>query len=136
MAGVTISVSNTAPKQIKKAAKKETRRQARVEKRQEKVEIIKELVAKKVAKHQEKLEKKNAKRIARGKEAKADKSWIAALLICWFVGVLGIHRFYLGYTWQGVVQLLTLGGLGIWTLIDFIRIIVRDLLPADGNYTD
>ncbi|MDY0401597.1 MAG: TM2 domain-containing protein [Bacteroidales bacterium] len=47
-----------------------------------------------------------------------------------------MHRFYLGYTWQGIVQLLTLGGLGIWTLIDLIRIITRDLQPKSGHYTD
>lgn len=64
------------------------------------------------------------------------KSWIAALLLCLFLGGLGIHRFYLGYTWQGVVQLLTLGGFGIWALIDLIRIIIRDLKPKDGSYTD
>ncbi len=66
----------------------------------------------------------------------SDKSWIAALLLCIFLGELGVHRFYLGYTWQGIVQLLTLGGLGIWTLIDFIRIINRELQPKDGSYTD
>lgn len=65
-----------------------------------------------------------------------NKSWIAALLLCFFVGTLGIHRFYLGYTWQGIVQLLTLGGLGIWTLIDFIRIIIKDLKPKDGDYNE
>ncbi len=67
--------------------------------------------------------------------AYSGKSQIAALLLCWFVGIIGIHRFYLGYTWQGVVQLLTLGGLGIWTLIDFIRIIIGDLQPKNGSYT-
>jgi len=66
----------------------------------------------------------------------SDKSWLAAFLLCLFFGSIGIHRFYLGYTWQGIVQLLTAGGLGIWTLIDFIRIITRDLQPKDGHYTD
>ncbi|MEN9511951.1 MAG: hypothetical protein RLZZ370_1770 [Bacteroidota bacterium] len=69
-------------------------------------------------------------------EAASGKSWLVALLLCFFLGGLGIHRFYLGYTWQGVVQLLTLGGLGIWVFIDFIRIIIRDLKPKDGDYTD
>jgi hypothetical protein len=64
------------------------------------------------------------------------KSWIAALLLCFFLGGLGIHRFYLGYTWQGVVQLLTGGGCGIWALIDFIRIIMKTLPPKDGSYCD
>ncbi|WP_461486534.1 TM2 domain-containing protein, partial [Pedobacter sp.] len=57
-----------------------------------------------------------------------------ALLLVILVGGLGIHRFYLGYTWQGVVQLLTLGGCGIWALIDLIRIITGDLQPKDGSY--
>lgn len=62
------------------------------------------------------------------------KSQLIALLLCGFLGGLGIHRFYLGYTWQGIVQLLTLGGCGIWSLIDFIRIITGSLQPKDGQY--
>ncbi|WP_304068954.1 TM2 domain-containing protein [Pedobacter glucosidilyticus] len=66
--------------------------------------------------------------------AAGGKSQLIALLLAFFVGGLGIHRFYLGYTWQGVVQLLTLGGCGIWSLIDFIRIILGDLQPKNGPY--
>lgn len=62
------------------------------------------------------------------------KSQVLALILCLLVGGLGIHRFYLGYIWQGVVQLLTLGGCGIWALIDLIRIITGDLKPKDGEY--
>jgi TM2 domain len=62
------------------------------------------------------------------------KSQVTALILCALIGGLGIHRFYLGYTWQGVVQLLTLGGCGIWALIDLIRIITGDLQPKDGSY--
>jgi TM2 domain-containing membrane protein YozV len=62
------------------------------------------------------------------------KSQLVALLLCAFLGGLGIHRFYLGYIWQGVVQLLTGGGCGIWALIDFIRIITGSLQPKDGSY--
>lgn len=84
---------------------------------------------------------KALKHILKGPKAASDtkggdKSWLVALLLCFFLGVLGVHRFYLGYTWQGVVQLLTLGGLGVWVLIDFIRIIIRDLEPKDGSYSD
>jgi len=64
------------------------------------------------------------------------KSWIVALLLAFFLGGLGIHRFYLGYTTIGIIQLLTAGGLGIWALIDFIRILIKDLKPKDGDYTD
>jgi TM2 domain-containing membrane protein YozV len=64
----------------------------------------------------------------------AGKSQMVALILCFFLGCLGIHRFYLGYTWQGVVQLLTLGGCGVWALIDFIRIIIGDLQPKNEDY--
>ena len=43
--------------------------------------------------------------------------------ICWLVGVLGIHRFILGDTKNGILMLLTLGGCGIWALIDLINIL-------------
>ncbi len=76
------------------------------------------------------------KRVAKIEKTKAGDSWLVALLLSFFLGVLGIHRFYLGYTWQGVVQLVTFGGLGVWALIDFIRIIIRDLQPNGGSYVD
>jgi len=62
------------------------------------------------------------------------KSQLIALLLCFFFGGLGIHRFYLGYMTEGIIQLLTAGGCGIWALIDLIRIITGDLKPKDGNY--
>lgn len=62
------------------------------------------------------------------------KSQLVALILVALVGGLGIHRFYLGYTWQGIVQLLTLGGCGIWSLIDMIRIITGSLQPKDDEY--
>jgi hypothetical protein len=61
------------------------------------------------------------------------KDWLTALLLCFFLGVFGIHRFYTGHTGIGVVQLLTLGGCGIWALIDFIMIIVGSFKDANGN---
>ena len=62
------------------------------------------------------------------------KSQIIAAILAFAIGGLGIHRFYLGYTWQGVVQLLTLGGCGIWALIDLLRICTGDLQPKNGSY--
>jgi len=62
--------------------------------------------------------------------AVAGDSQVVALLLCLFLGALGIHRFYLGDTWQGIVQLLTLGGLYIWSFIDFILICVGELGPG------
>lgn len=43
--------------------------------------------------------------------------------VCWLVGVLGIHRFMIGDTKNGILMLLTLGGCGIWALIDLISIL-------------
>ena len=63
------------------------------------------------------------------------KSQVVALILVLLVGTLGIHRFYLGYTWQGIVQLLTFGGLGVWALIDLIRIVTGDLKPKGGSYS-
>jgi TM2 domain-containing membrane protein YozV len=64
------------------------------------------------------------------------KSWIVALLLCFFLGWIGIHRFYLGYTGMGVLYLLTGGLLGFGVLIDFILILVGALKPKGGSYTD
>jgi hypothetical protein len=61
------------------------------------------------------------------------KDWLTALLLCFFLGVFGAHRFYTGHIGLGVVQLLTLGGCGIWALIDFIIIIVGNFKDAEGH---
>lgn len=76
--------------------------------------------------------KKEKKHIAAG----GGKSQVVALLLCIFFGLIGVHRFYLGYPGIGVLQILTLGGLGIWTLIDLIRIATGDLQPKNGSYDD
>ena len=63
----------------------------------------------------------------------AGKSWVVALMLCLFLGVFGIHRFYTRHTFIGVIQLFTLGGLFIWAFIDFILILVNAYKDADGN---
>lgn len=62
-----------------------------------------------------------------------EKEWVVTLLLCFFLGYLGVHRFYTGHTMIGVVQLLTLGGCGIWALIDFILILVGNYKDASGR---
>lgn len=78
----------------------------------------------------------NTKAIKKNADPGEGKSQMIALILCIFVGVLGIHRFYLGYTMEGVLMLLTGGGCGVWALIDLIRIITGDLKPVDGDYTE
>ncbi len=98
----------------------------------------KEKIEKKLTKIQEKVAKKQKKAIEKGKQppAGAGKSQLIALVLCGLVGYIGIHRFYLGYIGIGVAQVLTAGGCGIWTLIDFIRILTGDLGPKDGRYDE
>jgi len=61
------------------------------------------------------------------------KSRLAALLLCWFLGLFGAHRFYVGKIGTGVLQIFTLGGLGIWTLVDLIMIVVGAFKDIEGR---
>jgi len=61
------------------------------------------------------------------------KKILPAFLLCFFLGALGIHRFYVGKTGTGIVQILTLGGLGFWALYDFIMITIGKFTDKEGN---
>ena len=61
------------------------------------------------------------------------KSKLTAILLCLFLGSLGIHRFYLGYTLIGVIQLLTFGGFLIWVIVDLIRLTIGSLKDYADN---
>lgn len=54
----------------------------------------------------------------------SDKNWTTALLLCLFLGTIGVHRFYVGKIGTGILMIVTLGGFGIWVLVDLIMIIV------------
>ena len=81
-----------------------------------------------------KIQKLAVKKLERKAAPATGRSQLVAAILCWFLGVIGVHRFYLGYTTIGILQILTLGGCGIWALIDLIRILIGDLKPMDAEY--
>jgi TM2 domain-containing membrane protein YozV len=55
------------------------------------------------------------------------------MLLSFFLGTLGVDRFYLGQTGLGIAKLLTFGGCGVWAIIDFILIAMRNITDVDGK---
>jgi len=62
------------------------------------------------------------------------RNYLVALLLSIFVGSLGVDRFYMGLIGTGILKLLTLGGCGIWWLIDVILIALNSLKDGDGKF--
>ena len=65
-------------------------------------------------------------------EGTSDKGFVPTVMLCFFLGALGVHRFYVGKIGTGIVQLLTFGGLGIWALVDFIMVVTGNFKDAQG----
>ena len=63
----------------------------------------------------------------------SSRQYVTTLLLSFFLGGLGVDRFYLGQTGLGIGKLLTLGGCGIWSLIDLILIAMRNVTDVDGK---
>ena len=62
----------------------------------------------------------------------SEKSFVATLILCVLLGWLGVHRFYVGKIWTGILMLLTMGGLGIWQLVDLIIIATQKFKDSKG----
>ena len=64
----------------------------------------------------------------------SDKSFVATILLCIFFGPLGIHRFYVGKIFTGVLTIFTIFGFfGIWAMIDTIMIVTGNFKDSDGR---
>ena len=59
--------------------------------------------------------------------------WLALFLLTFFNGVLGVHRFYVGKIGTGVLMLITLGGLGVWFLVDLLLVVTGQFTNKDGQ---
>jgi len=61
------------------------------------------------------------------------KSKTTLILLSFFLGGLGVDRFYLGRPLTGLLKLFTLGGLGIWTVIDFVIEVMGKMKDGEGR---
>ena len=63
----------------------------------------------------------------------SEKKILPAFLLCTFLGILGIHRFYVGKTGSGIAQILTLGGIGFWSFVDWIMLLCKSFKDSKGK---
>ncbi|CAJ0581067.1 unnamed protein product, partial [Mesorhabditis spiculigera] len=59
--------------------------------------------------------------------------FLSTLLYSIFLGIIAVDRFCLGYAAIAVGKLMTLGGLGVWWIIDICLLITGNLMPADDS---
>lgn len=67
------------------------------------------------------------------KDKQVNTEWIIVLLFAFFLGGLGVHRFYSGKIGTGILMIFTFGGLGIWYIIDLIIVAVGQFKKKDGT---
>ncbi len=75
----------------------------------------------------------NGKKASNVNQTPNVKNQTTAVMLSALLGSLGVDRFYLGYTGSGVVKLLTMGGLGIWWLVDLVRLCAGSMRPANDG---
>ena len=63
----------------------------------------------------------------------SDRDWLTTFMLSFFLGGLGADRFYLGQIGLGALKLVTLGGCGLWAMVDVVLIAMNKLPDADGR---
>ena len=63
----------------------------------------------------------------------SNKKMVVAALLCFFLGMIGVHRFYVGKVGTGILMIVTLGGFGIWALVDLIMIITGSFKDKENR---
>ena len=63
----------------------------------------------------------------------SDKNFFLVATLCFLLGVFGVHRFYCGKIMSGALMSFTLGGLGIWALVDFIIVCFGEFTDSQGR---
>ena len=77
--------------------------------------------------------RQNWLRELRSAKKESDKNWNVAVCLSFFLGYLGVDRFYLGYIGFGILKLVTFGGMGIWWLVDLVLLLASSLSDSDGR---
>ena len=65
--------------------------------------------------------------------SQSQNQWIVVLLLAFFLGFIGAHRFYVGKNGSGILMILTVGGIGLWVLYDLIIIITGNFKTKEGS---
>ena len=65
--------------------------------------------------------------------AVSDKNFLLVATLCFVLGVFGVHRFYCGKIMSGFLMVFTIGGLGIWALVDFIIVCFGEFTDSQGR---
>lgn len=69
---------------------------------------------------------------AEPKRVTSRRKILPALILCLVFGLFGTHRFYVGKVGTGILQMLTLGGLGFWVIFDAVLLVLGKFVDAEG----